>query len=167
MTSRMQLSVWLLQHWFIVTTIEKSSVSIFSILRTLNFSYSCSFRYTSLRRDGSFGRAIRAMPLQTTATSSTKTQSGEFSSGGISTTSMSSSRRSCAKAKCCVLASSNVTSPRVRSDNGILHRMACVYRCSGILNGDRSRVPWVCLARAASPSNAEKKAHTRNLQFAK
>lgn len=90
-------------------------------------------KYTSLRRDGSLGRAIRAMPLQTTAMSSTKTQSGEFSSGGISTTSMSSSRRSCARARCCVLASSNVTSPRVRSDSGILHRIACVYRCSGML----------------------------------
>lgn len=90
-------------------------------------------KYTSLRRDGSLGRAIKAMPLQTTAMSSTKTQSGEFSSGGISTTSMSSSRRSCARARCCVLASSNVTSPRVRSDNGILHRIACVYRCSGML----------------------------------
>jgi len=90
---------------------------------------------TSLRRDGSLGWAIRAMPLQTTAMSSTKTQRGEFSSGGISTTSMSSSRRSCARARCCVLASSNVTSPRVRSDNGILQRIACVYRCSGMLDG--------------------------------
>lgn len=125
-----------------------------------------SYIHTSLRRDGSFGRAIRAIPLQTTATSSTKTQSGEFSSGGISTTSISSSRKSCARAKCWVLASSSVTSPRVRSDSGILHRIACVYRCSGILGrSDRPHVPRISLPRTLVDQRRGKKGARLKLEF--
>ena len=100
-----------------------------------------SILLTSFWRVGSAGRATRAMPLQTTARSSTKTERGDPSSGGISTTSTPSSRSSWARAWCCLRASSSCTSPRVRSDRGIRQSTACVYRTDILAEQTNNFIP--------------------------
>lgn len=93
---------------------------------------------TSLVRVGAPGLVINAIPLHTTAVSSTNTHSGKDSSGGNSITSKPSSRRSRTYASCWRFASSSSISPLVRNDNGMRHTTACVYFHDAIL---RSQTP--------------------------
>jgi len=88
---------------------------------------------TSLVRVGAPGLVINAIPLHTTAVSSTNTHSGKDSSGGNSITSKPSSRRSRTYASCWRFASSSSISPLVRNDNGMRHTTACVYFHDAIL----------------------------------
>ena len=94
------------------------------------FAYTFQAVITSFCRLGSPGLVIRAVPLTTTAVSSTKTQSGRASSGGSSITSRPNLLKVLQYAACCSLARLRlkplVALPFFWKESGKRHTMAWV-----------------------------------------